>query len=81
MTPASDDIYSLESWLRDKALEAHNESKRYADLMLGDADPKDEKLHDLLSALMKSRERMANETIAYIQSMRVSQRPHVHGKV
>ena len=70
MTPASDDIHSLESWLREKALEAHNKRAKF-------------ELKGLFfdAAYEHGKERAYNLAIAKIQNMRVSQRPHVHGKV
>ena len=63
----SDDMYSLEHWLRDRALEAHKKAVRYS---YGVANFP-------LQKYFNGKEEMANETIAYIQSRRVSQRPHI----
>ena len=69
MTP--DDIYSLESWLREKALEAHNRNckdckVRYACRFNNANCP-----HDV-------EEKTYNEVITKIQNMRCNQRPHVN---
>ena len=57
----SDDMYPLECWLRDKALEAHK------------------KAHDSPKVRVHfgGKEGAFNEVISYIQSRRVSQRPHI----
>jgi hypothetical protein len=67
MTPAPDDIYSLESWLREKALEAHNNAAKH---------------HGFTKGLeYEAEEKTLNKVIEKIHSGRVSQRPHVQGKV
>ena len=67
MTPAPDDIPALESWLRDKSLKAHNNAAKH---------------HGFTKGLeYEAEEKAMNKVIEKIQSMRVSQRPHVQGKV
>ena len=77
----TDDMPALESWLRDKALEAHNAP---SDNITCDKC-KFVKLCDRITrgegCIAPAFEAAFNEVIAYIQSMRVSQRPHVQGKV
>ena len=76
--PASDDIPSLESWLRDKALEAHNKFAGYDEEQRRLALTAEERIAALCHMReYKSAENAFNETIAKIQSGRVSQRPHV----
>ena len=76
--PATDDIYALESWLREKALEAHN--KRWANKCkecpynLACVVDGGDKLQPCAITGIRD---MANETIAKIQNARASQRPHV----
>ena len=68
MTPVSDDMHSLESWLREKALEAHNNAM--------------DESKDIDARIIYAGMRHAfNKTIAKIQSMRISQRPHVQGRI
>lgn len=62
-----DDIRSLLQWLKDKALEAHD-----AETYSRNGEPVD---YDY--GVFAGREEMANETIAYIRSMRVNQKPHI----
>ena len=66
----TDDVYSLECWLRDKALEAHNR------------DCKDCKMQhacrfDTVVCPDVLEVETYNKVISYIQSRRVSQRPHI----
>lgn len=68
MTPAPDDIPALESWLRDEALEAHRDEMMYP-------------AGTSFSNKSKHKKEAFNEVIAKIQSMRVSQRPHVQGRI
>ena len=63
----TDDIPALESWLRDKALKAHNNAAKH---------------HGFTKGLeYEEEEKTLNKVIEKIQSMRVSQRPHVQRKV
>ena len=65
--PASDDIPALESWLRDEALEAHNNAAKH---------------HGFTKGLeYEAEEKTLNKVIEKIQSGRVSQRPHVQERV
>ena len=73
MTP--DDIYSLESWLREKALEAHNAASEFGCCSECPARIPCEGVHDDCSATVY--EFAMNEAIAKIQNMRCNQRPHV----
>ena len=67
MTPASDDIHALESWLRDEALEAHNNAAKH---------------HGFTKGLeYEAEEKTLNKVIEKIQHGRFPQRPHVQGKV
>ena len=77
-----DDIPALESWLRDKALEAHNtrwvrNCKECAYNLACVVDGSDK----LQPCAMTGIRDLANEVIAKIQSMRVSQRPHVQERI
>lgn len=64
MSPTNDDMYSLESWLREKALEAHNKAM--------------DKSKTEMQRSVSAGEYYAYEvTISKIQSGRVSQRPHI----
>lgn len=64
----SDDIYSIESWLRDKALDAHNKANQPR----GKKGSTESERHGYYM-----QERAFNETISKIQNMRCNQRPHV----
>ena len=86
--PATDDIYALESWLREKALEAHTKAmtcKRVTDIS---------RLHliwmaithpSILANIESHNNSVAlwcecnayNETIAKIQNGRTNQHPHI----
>ena len=77
----SDDIPALESWLRDEALEANNKAAGYGE-QIKLALTSEERIAALCHMREEKRAEYAfNKTIAKIQSMRISQRPHVQGRI
>lgn len=88
MTSPPDDTRSLESWLREKALEAHNEAERYPIfkaysrleliwMVIKDPVAFNFGAASYLHLVYKSKENAFNEVITKIQNGRVDQRPHV----
>ena len=77
--PATDDIPALESWLREKALEAHNEAER-CKAKRESALTTEERVAALCQMReYKRAEDAFNEVITKIQNGRINQRPHVRG--
>lgn len=63
-----DDMYSLEKWLEQMALEAHN----------AEAFARNGESVEYDYGVFAGREEMANETLEKIRSNRVNQRPHIN---
>ena len=73
----ADDIYSLEQWAKEKALEAHRNWWECQQNCHGIECDYDDGACMSTSCTWRGKEEMANEVIAKIQNMRCNQRPHV----
>lgn len=76
MTQPNDDMPALESWLREKALEAHNTWCIDCEFLKACPANDEDTCRDGILCALDAKEKAFNETIAKIQSGRVNQRPH-----